>query len=138
MTTRHDENLSMLHDAFDRLAIASEGGLRAAYAFGQIADALRAIGYSFATMGAEVNRTGPTVNMYARLYRKFPRVELLLDLAHELGTFDISILIRDEGSLRTKYGYQCGVCESWMTHRRPLPEGGVPAEAVPVLAGAVR
>jgi len=130
---KQDENLSMLHDAFDNLAIASDGSLRAAHAFGQIADALHAIGYSFATMGAEVNRTGATVYAYARLYRKYVHIDRLLELAHELGTYDISILVRDEGSLRTKYGYQCGICQSWSTHRRPLPEGGIPREPVPAV-----
>src|SRR5215471_5539262 len=124
------EDLSMFLEAFHRLRSAAEDGLRAAHAFGQITDALSRMGWSYADLGAQVDRSGATIYTYAKLYRMYPDEARLLREASELGTYDISILTLTEGSLRTKYGYQCGVCHSWNTHRRQVPAAGTPAGEV--------
>jgi hypothetical protein len=122
--------LAGLHDAFDALVRAGDDSLRKAYAFGQIVDALQGIGYTLGQMAAEINRTAPTVGKYAELYRRYPNVEALLRRAHQWSTADISILVRDDDALHTKFGYQCGTCGSWDTHRKATPERVAPG-AVP-------
>jgi hypothetical protein len=112
-----DLTLGTLHDAFDQLQHYGEGSLRAAYTAGQIADAL-SLYFTYDQMGAEVNRTGQTVAKYAKLYRSYNRVEDLLEASRRYQTFDIGRLTGTDDALRAKFGYQCGNCGSWETHRR--------------------
>ena len=100
--------------------------LRAAFAFGQCVDALNGIGYTYDQMGAEVDRSMGTIQKYATLYRRYARVELLIEAAHKYQTFDISRLTGTDEALTLKYGYQCATCEaegrpSWNTHRKSKP-----------------
>lgn len=117
-----DESLAQLHDLFDQLHHASLDGLRKAYAFGQMVDALASIGYTYETMGHEVNRSASTVYQYARLYGRYNSVQELLDTAERWGTYDISRLVGSDAQLHRRYGYQCNTCFSWNTSRKTMPE----------------
>jgi hypothetical protein len=118
------ENLVALHMAFDAMFRAGEESLARAYDFGQIADALSHL-YTYETMGNEVDRTASTVAKYAKLYRRYSTVEALLQTARKYQTFDVAILIGSSERLASKFGYQCGLCGSWDTHRKPKPEDAV-------------
>jgi len=117
------EGLIALHQAWDQMTRAGENSLRAAYNFGQIADALKNAGISWDVMGHEVDRSAATIHKYANLYRRYPRVEMLLEASEYHDTFDVSILVRPEDTQigHGKFGYQCGNCGSWDTHRKPAP-----------------
>jgi hypothetical protein len=120
-------NLVALRQAFDNLVRAGDDSLRAAYNFGQIADALNDIGYSWAEMGDAVDRRGPTIYMYVRLYRRYPTLDALTMTAKKWGTYDINRLTGSDVSLQSRFGYQCLGCGSWDTHRVPM-SGGAEAE----------
>jgi len=126
---RNGESLTLLHELFDKLNRAGEDSLRAAFAFGQCVDALSGIGYTYEQMGAEVDRHEGTIQKYATLYRRYARVELLIEAAKRYQTFDIARLTGSDEALQAKYGYQCATCGSWDTHRKSMP---------PQLAGSAR
>lgn len=110
------ENLVSLRMAFAALVRAGDDSLSRAYDLGQIVDALSNI-YTYKVMGDAVDRSQGTIAKYRKLYGMYPTVRDLLDMAHKYETFDVSILTGSQESLAAKYGYRCGNCGSWDTHR---------------------
>lgn len=109
-TIRH-ENLVALRISYDALEKHSKASLRAAYDFGQIVDALSHL-YTYETMADELNRKKGTPALYARLYRRYNKVEELLAASDELDTFSVSVLAGHAASFRYRLTHECGVCHS--------------------------
>lgn len=129
-TAEAGENLELLHKAFDALVRADNRSLRAAYYFGQVIDALHSMDrrtYTYGMLGDEVNRSDATVALYARLFRKYNRVEDLLRTALRARTFAIAALAGSDEALAARYGWKCGNCGSWDVRRRRMSDADVAA-----------
>jgi hypothetical protein len=116
-----DTNLVKLHLAFDALVKAGDESLHAAYDLGQVIDVLVRL-YTYKTMADEVDRKPVTIAKYRRLYLRYPTFDSLLMTAHKYDTYDVSILLGSAETLGVKFGYRCGNCGSWDTHRKPKSE----------------
>lgn len=116
MSGQRQEGLVALRMAFDALVKAGDESLRAAYNLGLIIDALT-LSYTYEVMAGAVDRKPGTVAKYAALYRRYPTVDDLIATAHKYDTYDVSILKGSAESLGSRYGYRCGNCGSWDTHR---------------------
>lgn len=131
MARHTDEGTDALRAAYENLTKAGQGSLHAAYAFGQIVDALTGVGYTYGMLGEMIGRSGSMVSMYAKLYRKYPNVQTLVHLAEEMSTYDVSRLASDTKTVRYAYAWQCQHCGTVGEVRkiRQLGEDGMPARA---------
>lgn len=116
------QDMAALKQALSALVKAGDDSLRAGYNLGQIIDALQNI-YTLSTMAEFCYRSESTLARYARLYRHYASIDDLLSTAHQIETFDISILVSGPAVVAMKYAYQCGTCGSWDTHRKPVTAG---------------
>jgi hypothetical protein len=132
---RNHENLEALRVAYDSLWKAGTESLRAAHTFGQVVDALSNI-YTYQTLGQAINRSPSTVQLYAKLYRRYNDVRQLLHTADVMGTHDVSRLAGNTPSVPVHYTYHCTVCGSYDVVKEKLPvvpdtAEGVTAHAAP-------
>jgi hypothetical protein len=86
------ENLAWLTETYGSLVKAGRGSLQAAYAFGQVCDALTRIGYSRQNLADAIGKTAPTIAKYLKLFHSYSTEKALLDRAEELGHWDVGIL----------------------------------------------
>jgi hypothetical protein len=86
------ENLAWLMETYGNLVKAGRGSLAAAYAFGQVCDALNRIGYSQQMLADAIGKSVPTISKYLKLFRLYPTEKALLDRAEALGHWDVGIL----------------------------------------------
>ncbi len=109
------EGLDLLLEKWDRLVRAGTQSLTRAYEFGELAKALHDISsytYSWAKLGRVIDRKGPTVAVYAKLYAAYPTVNGLLAAAEALDTYDISKLAGVSKAAAWHYSYLCKNCGS--------------------------
>jgi hypothetical protein len=129
------ESGEALREAYDNLVKAGQGSLEAAYAFGQVVDALNGqLGYSYTMLGDMIGRSAVTVAVYAKLYRKYPTVQSLIHMAEEMGTWDVHRLVSDAQTMRYRYVFHCRNCGSYDVARERAPEVTADDAALPARA----
>lgn len=114
-------NLDRLQSDYLNLTKAGESSLRAAWEFGNtVADLHRY--YAYADLGEAIGRSGATVSLYHRLYERYGHPDILVDVAKELGTYDVSKLAADEHSeAATRVLGHCATCGSWNVKKERVP-----------------
>jgi transcriptional regulator with XRE-family HTH domain len=119
---RNNGDFGLLRDSYDSLVKAGRGSLEAAYAFGQVCDALNRVGYTQATLAQAVGVSPPTIATYLKLFRKYPTEHQLLHVAEELGTYDVSKLNGSVPAAPAHYVYHCLSCGSFEVKKERVPD----------------
>jgi hypothetical protein len=123
------ENLELLASAYGSLVRAGEGSLEAAYAFGQVIEALYGI-YTLTQLAAEVGVSNATISKYRKLATAYPNVNALLRRSRELHTYDVGVLASGSVSAPARYELHCTNCGSYAIEReRVTSENPVPPVA---------
>jgi hypothetical protein len=125
------ENLAWLVETYGNLVKAGRGSLQAAYAFGQVCDALTRIGYSRQNLADAIGKTAPTIAKYLKLFRTYPTERALLDRAEELGHWDVGVLAGNTPSAPVVTLLHCLHCG---TYNDVIRERKTPEEAAALLA----
>ena len=138
------EDLTLLHAAWGKLVRYDRRSLEAAYSFGQVVDALiRMKAYTYEQLGEQLDRSEYTMQLYARLYRKYPNTKVLLETARDMRTYSVARLAGTEPEFRWEHYYKCTRCGSDKTAKyRRAPDGLPPhlqrkAEELLAAAGQV-
>jgi hypothetical protein len=121
------DSFTRLVQLHQQLTRAGEGSLRAAHEFGGVVNELHDTGYSYAVLGEAVGLTGNGIGTYARLFRKYSSVHLLLEVSRAVGTYDVGRLASDSEIAHYAYAFRCTDCGSDKVRRERVPE--VPASA---------
>lgn len=100
--------LGLLYDA---LVKSGEESLHAAYNFGLAVEALR-YRYTFIGMADSLKLSVATVSKYAKLYRKYARVELLVEEARRTGCYDTGKLACGDSPFSYTQHLKCNNCGS--------------------------
>jgi hypothetical protein len=120
------ENFDLLLGSYDALVKSGSNSLQAAYAFGQVCDALTRV-YTVKSLAEAISRSSATVYQYLRLYRAYPTERALLDKAEELGTYDVSRLNGQTPAAPVHWVFHCLNCGSFDVAK----EKEIPGEAPP-------
>ena len=111
MSNKNGESLDLLYTAYANLVKAGKDSLSAAYRFGQVVDALYGY-YTYAEMGREIERSAATVQIYRKLFQRYPHEGALQEVAQKLGTYDISKLAGRNPAVPVHWAYHCTNCGS--------------------------
>lgn len=109
------EGMDLFIETWGRLVRAGDQSLTRAYEFGELAKALHDLSrvtYSWSKLGRLIDRKGPTVATYAKLYTAYPTVNGLLAAAEALDTYDIAKLAGVSKAAIWHYSYLCKTCGS--------------------------
>lgn len=106
------ENAAMLRELYGRLVKAGEESIVAARNFGQMADLLKSMGYTYAAIGRVVDRSSSAVSVYAKLFRAYPTEYAMIRQARELGTYDVARLAGANPLVPVSYEFVCHNCGS--------------------------
>jgi hypothetical protein len=103
-----DADAQQVIDSFGRMHRASIRSIELAYAFGQIVNEKRNR-FTDEEMGEMIDRSESTVQLYHRLYMRYPSKHALIARALQLDTFSVAILA---GSVSAQIGYalECKNC----------------------------
>jgi hypothetical protein len=121
---RKEENLELLASAYAGLVRAGEGSLEAAYAFGQVIEALYGL-YTLTQLAAEVGVSNATIGKYRKLAVAYPNVNALLRRSRELHTYDVSVLAAGSASAPARYELHCTVCGSYDIERERVRDDSI-------------
>jgi len=118
------ENFTWLTETYSSLVKAGQGSLEAAYAFGQVCDALTRMGYTRQNLADAIGKTVPTVAKYLKLFRQYSTERALLDRADELGTYDVGLLAGNTPSAPVVTVLHCLNCGKYndVVRQRLSPE----------------
>jgi hypothetical protein len=132
MPANRNENLDLLMDAYHSLVKAGRGSLRAAYAFGQVCDALNRIGYTQTVLAEAVGLSNATISRYMKLFRRYANENMLLRRAEELGTYDVGQLAGNSPQEPAVYVLHCIHCGTYneVVRERKTPEEAAALAAV--------
>jgi hypothetical protein len=108
---RSEDGFDVLRDRHNKLVKAGAASLLAAYRFGQVCDELSRL-YTQATMAAVIGVTPPTVSTYRKLFLKYPNEHVLLHVAEEMNTYDVSKLNGSVPGAPVHYVFKCKNCGS--------------------------
>jgi hypothetical protein len=109
------EGLDLFIERWEGLVRSGTMSLERAYEFGAVAKALHDLSrrtYSWESLGRLIDRKGPTVAIYAKLFEAYPHVKGLQAAAEALGTWDISKLAGVSKAAAWHYTYKCMNCGS--------------------------
>lgn len=112
---RQVEGMDLFIETWGRLVRAGDQSLTRAYEFGELAKALHDLSrvtYSWTKLGRLIDRKGPTVATYAKLFTAYPTVNGLLAAAEALDTYDIAKLAGVSKAAIWHYSYLCKNCGS--------------------------
>jgi hypothetical protein len=124
-----DENLAFLVDAYDALYKAGRISLSKAYLFGQLVDVLvHSQHYTRRQLAEAIGKSVSVIDIYGKLFRKYPNEHSLLHMADEMGTFDVSILAGRAPVIPQKWIFRCNNCGSYDTAKE---KADGPPEFVP-------
>jgi hypothetical protein len=140
--TMQADSFDLLLERHGQLTRAGEGSLIAAHNFGAVVNVLHDQGYSYQQLADSVGmKTAAGISVYAKLFRKYSTVNLLLRTSRAMGTYDVSRLASDGETVHYVYVYRCSNCGSGDVHRHRASEDTaeddalVPAQAGPAEAG---
>lgn len=120
-TVMTDANLDRLQRDYAGLTKAGEASLHAAWHFGNTVSDLHRY-YSYTDLAEAIGVSNSTVSKYAKLYKRYGHPDILVAVAKELETFDVSKLIAEENTqAATKLLGQCQTCHSWNVKRVSVP-----------------
>ena len=90
--------VNALNDSYSHLTKAGEDSVIAGYKFGQCVDSFSHL-YTMAQLADSMNLSAGTLYRYTRLYLAYQRVELAVQAARQLETYNIDLIWRLQNDL---------------------------------------
>jgi hypothetical protein len=131
-----EDGFSRLVELHRQLVKAGQGSLRAAYEFGGVVNELHDTGYSYAVLGEAVSLGAAQISVYAKLFRKYSTIGVLLSMSEALGSYSVNLLASDGETAHYAYLYRCENCGSDKVKRERAPEVPVSPEVAQHQAAA--